>query len=156
MNMTTTAQKIGVGLAAIVLAAGITASVPSQAQDNKERVALMKDIGKNFGPIGKTVKGEMAADYAAMAKAAETIRDDAIKVATMFPEGSGGGETRALPAIWENKADFDSYFVKLASAADAFAKEAATGSMADLKASFGAIAANCGGCHKTYRAEKKK
>ena len=158
--MSTIARKFGFGLAAIVILAGASANGPAQAQDKmmamKDRVALMKELGKNLGPIGKTVKGEMAADYAALAANASVIRDNAMKLHDLFPEGSGGGESRALPAIWEKKADFDSYFVKLASAADAFAKEAATGSMADLKASFGAMASNCGGCHKAYRAEKKE
>jgi cytochrome c556 len=158
MNMKATARKFGFGIVAIVVAAGVSAGVSAQAQDKmmamKDRVALMKENGKNLGPIGKTVKGEMAADYAALAANAAAIRDNAMKLKDMFPEGSGGGESRALPAIWENKADFNASLVKLASAADAFAKEAATGSMADLKASFGAIAGNCAGCHKSYRAEK--
>lgn len=158
--MKAAARKFGFGLAAIVVAAGVTAGVSAQAQDKmmamKDRVALMKEMGKNLGPIGKTVKGEMAADYAALAANAAAIRDNAMKLKDLFPEGSGGGESRALPAIWENKADFEGYLVKLASAADAFAKEAAMGSMANIKASFGAMAANCGGCHKTYRAEKKE
>ena len=158
MNTMSVTRLIGFGLAAAVLAAGMTVNAPSQAQDKmmmmKDRVALMKEMGKNLGPIGKTVKGEMAADYAALAMNASVIRDTAKKVEAMFPADSGGGESRALPAIWEKKADFDAYWGKLAGAADAFAKEAATGSMADLKASFGAIASNCGGCHKAYRAEK--
>ena len=159
MKTNNVTRTFGLGLAALVLMAGASLTAPAQAQDNmmlmKDRVALMKTMGKNLGPIGKTVKGEMAADYAALAQNAQAIHDATMKVKDMFPEGSGGGESRALPAIWENKADFDSYFVKLASASEAFAKEASTGSMADLKASFGAIASNCGGCHKTYRAAKE-
>ena len=148
MKISTATQKLAYGLTAIVFAAGLAASSPSQADEYPERVNLMKDMGKNLGPIGKAVKGEMAADYPAMAKMAAAIRDDSLKLKDMFPAGTDVGDTRALPVIWEKKADFDAYFDKLASAADALAKEAATGSVADLKASFAAVASNCGGCHK--------
>ncbi len=159
MKITFVPRKFGLGLAAIVVAAGVAAGTPSQAQDNmmmKERVALMKNNGKNLGIIGKAIKGEMAVDLAALGAAAANIGKNANKLKSLFPAGSGGGESRALPAIWEKRADFDAFLVKLASASDAFAREAATGKMANLKASFGAMASNCGGCHKVYRAEKKK
>ena len=159
MKIISVLRKSGLGVAAIIIAAGMSATAPSQAQDNmmmmKDRVALMKEMGKNLGMIGKAVKGEMAVDLAALGPAAATISANATKLKGMFPEGSGGGESRSLPAIWEKKDDFDGYFDKLASAGDAFAKEAASGSMANLKASFGAIASNCGGCHKPYRAAKE-
>ena len=151
-------QKVGLGATVIVLAAAISAGSVSQAQDtmelSKERVALMKEMGKNLGMIGKVVKGETEADYPALADAAEVIRDNAIKVRGMFPAGSGGGDTRALPVIWEKKADFDDGFTKLADAAGAFATEANTGGMANIQASFGAMAGTCGACHRVYRAPK--
>lgn len=156
MNTITVTRKLGFGLAAIIVAAGVSVSAPAQAQDNKQRVALMKELGKNLGPIAKTMKGEMAADYAAMSTSAAKIRDNSKLLTDLFPAGSGGGETRALPAIWEKNDEFQGYFRKLIDAADAFSKEAATGKMANLKASFGAMASNCGGCHKNFRAEKKK
>jgi cytochrome c556 len=159
MNRTTVARKLGLGLAAIIVAAGLSASVSSHAQDNmmlmKDRVALMKAMGKNLGMIGKAAKGETTADYPALSEAAAVIRDNAGKLKGMFPTGSGGGESRALPAVWQDKADFDARLVKLANAADAFANDAASKQMNDLQASFGAVASNCGGCHKMYRAEKK-
>jgi len=152
-------RKGAIGVAAVAFATCLMTASPSQAADNmmmmKDRVALMKEMGKNLGMIGKAVKGEMAVDLAALGPAAATISANATKLKGMFPEGSGGGESRSLPAIWEKKDDFDGYFDKLASAGDAFAKEAASGSMANLKASFGAIASNCGGCHKPYRAAKE-
>jgi len=62
------------------------------------------------------------------------------------------GDTAALPAIWDNKADFEARFAKFS----ADAKEA-QGSVKDLdtfKATFSAITKNCGGCHEMYRAKK--
>jgi len=68
----------------------------------------------------------------------------------LFPETSKtGGDTAALPAIWENKADFDAKLTKLANEA-----KAAEGKVTDLdsfKAQFTEVQKNCGGCHQTYR-----
>jgi cytochrome c556 len=158
MKFHSVSRRLGLGVAAIVAAAALSAVAPTQAQDKmmamKDRVATMKDNGKNLGTIGRMVKGEMAADFAVIASAASAINGNAMKLKGLFPEGSGGGESRALPAIWENKADVNAKLTSLAEASDALAKEAATGSVANLQASFGAIASTCGACHKAYRAEK--
>ena len=158
MKSISVTRKLGLGATAIVLAAAISVASTSHAQNtmelSKERVALMKEMGKNLGMIGRVVKGEMEADYPNLADAAEVIRDNAIKVRGLFPPGSGGSETRALPVIWEKKADFDEGFTKLADAAGAFAVEANTGGMVNIETSFRAMAATCGACHREYRAEK--
>ncbi len=64
-----------------------------------------------------------------------------------------GGDTAALPAIWENKADFEARLAKFGTAA----KEA-EGKVKDLdglKATWAGFAKdNCGGCHEKYRAKK--
>jgi cytochrome c556 len=71
----------------------------------------------------------------------------------LFPETSKtGGETAALPKVWETKADFDARFVKFAKdAADAAStiKDEAT-----FKAAFPEVGKNCGGCHESYRAKR--
>ena len=159
MKINSLGRKTAFGAAAVIAAIGIAATTSAPAQNtmmvSKERIALMKEMGKNLGMIGKAVKGEMAVDLAQLGPAAAVISTNATKLKDMFHAGSGGGDTRALPIIWDKKAEYDAFFVDLASASDAFAKEAATGTMANLKASFGAIAKNCGGCHKVYRAPKK-
>ena len=70
----------------------------------------------------------------------------------LFPDDSKtGGGTNALPAIWDNKADFNARFAK-------FSKDVAT-AVATTKdeASFKKIAPtvfeNCGGCHELYKAK---
>ena len=62
------------------------------------------------------------------------------------------GETAALPAVWEKKADFDAKFAKFgADAKDAGAKVT---DEASFKAIFPTVQKNCGGCHETYRMKK--
>ena len=63
-----------------------------------------------------------------------------------------GGDTAALPAIWDNKADFDAKFTKFG--ADAKAAQGAVKDLDTFKAAFGGLTKNCGGCHETYRAKK--
>ena len=70
---------------------------------------------------------------------------------TLFPPGSGGRDTEALPAIWENPEDF-------AQRVDAFREAAAN--LNDVVGKGGALgpAVNrtgqtCRGCHDEYRAE---
>ncbi|MGZ0189413.1 MAG: cytochrome c [Alphaproteobacteria bacterium] len=44
----------------------------------------------------------------------------------------------------------------LETSANALAGVAARGNRDEIKASFGAMAKNCGACHKAYRTPKKK
>ena len=94
---------------------------------------------------GKTLY-DAAAAKAALEKAAAAAED----FPNHFPEGSDQGDTEALPAIWQNKADFDAKAMKLA--ADARAAAAATDQGEDaFKAAAGAMFGNCKGCHEVYR-----
>lgn len=70
---------------------------------------------------------------------------------TLFPPGSGGRDTEALPAIWENPEDF-------AKRVDAFREAAAN--LNDVVGKGGALGPAvkrmgqaCKGCHDEYRAE---
>jgi cytochrome c556 len=77
-------------------------------------------------------------------------------LAGLFPEGSAGPDSRALPSIWANKADFTAK-------ANAFGDSAARLKQladADDKAGFAAqapvVARGCNSCHSLYRAEERK
>jgi cytochrome c556 len=77
-------------------------------------------------------------------------------IAGLFPQGSSGPDSRALPAVWANKADF----VAKASAFGDSAAQLKTLSDAGDKAGFAAqaavVARGCNGCHSLYRAEERK
>ena len=67
------------------------------------------------------------------AKAAlTTMSDNAAKMPALFPATSKTGDTAALPAIWENKADFDAKMAKFS--ADA---KAAAGKVTDVESTQG-------------------
>ena len=79
---------------------------------------------------------------------------DAAKIMpTLFPETSKtGGDTAALPKIWEDRADFDARWAKLGKDADAAAAKITD--EASFKVAYADVSKNCGGCHETYRARK--
>jgi cytochrome c556 len=144
---------IRIVLAVAAVAFGVTAVV-AQSDPIAARKALMKANGDQAKIAGAMAKGEAPFDLAKVQVVFATFADSAAKMPALFPDNSKtGGETAALPAIWENKADFDAKmaaFGKNAIAAKTEIKDADA-----LKAKWGAFAKeNCGGCHEKYRAKK--
>ena len=130
---------------------GVTTIVFAQSGNPiDDRKALMKGNASAAGTISRMLKGEAPYDKAAAEKALQQIKMSGEKGPSLYPAGSDKGDTRALPKIWENKADFDARFAKLAKEAEA--AMAKTGSVNELKAAFGPIGQGCGGCHQEYRA----
>lgn len=120
-----------------------------------DRQALMKERGKLVGGLAKVVKGESAFDAAAVLDQLKALEANAQKfdVAALFPAGSDKGDTEAAPKIWEDFAGFKAAEDKyLNNVKDAVA--AAPDSVDALKTSFGAVTANCGGCHQPFRLKK--
>jgi len=67
----------------------------------------------------------------------------------LWPDNSKSGDTASLPAVWENKADFDAKLAKLSS--DAKTQDASVKDLDSFKAAMAEVGKNCGGCHNTYR-----
>ena len=120
-----------------------------------DRQAIMKANGKAVGAIAPMVKGEKPFDAAVVLDALKTLSEDAqkIDVAALFPEGTDKGDTEASPKIWEDMAGFQAKVEKFR-ADTAAAVAAAPADLDALKAEFGKVAANCGGCHETFRIKK--
>lgn len=121
-----------------------------------ERQALMKANGKAASVLAPIVKGEKPFDEAAVMAALTELNQNAqkIDVAALFPAGSDKGDkTTAAPKIWEEPAEFQAKVDKF-KADTAAAVAAAPKDVDALKAQFGAIGANCGGCHETFRIKK--
>ena len=102
--------------------------------------------------IAAMVKGEAPFDGAAVNAAFTQWSATAAALPKLFPDNSKtGGETRALPKIWEDKKGFDAHIAAFAKAASARPKDAEA-----LKAAFPAVSKACGDCHEGYRAAAKK
>ena len=138
-------------LAVTALALGL--SVATAQDPIAARKALMKENGKMSQQAAKFIKGEEPFDLAKAQAILAQYQDAAAKMPNLFPDNSKtGGETAALPAVWEKKADVDAKFAKFgADAKDAAAK---VKDEASFKEAFPAVQKNCGGCHETYRMKK--
>lgn len=142
--------------AALVLGLLPAALAPALAQNAaviKERKANFKAMADAAKPTGAMLKGEADFDLAAVKNAIKVFQEKAPLQGKLFPDDSKEGEkTEALPVIWENKADFEERFQKLAEAA-----KAAETSITDedtFQQEWPKVMGNCGSCHKKYRKPK--
>jgi cytochrome c556 len=143
---------IRVLIAVAAVAVGATAVI-AQQDAIASRKALMKATGGQTAIASKMVKGEEPFDLAKAKAVFTTYEDTAAKMPGLFPPNSKeGGDTTASPKIWEAKADFDARFAKFG--ADAKAAGAKVTNLDTLKAAFGDVTKNCGGCHNDYRVKK--
>ena len=145
-------QMKRLALAATLLAVGGSLAF-AQQDPIAARKALMKKNGDEAKIGTQFMKGEAPFDLAKAKAIFAAYQDAASKMPNLFPDNSKtGGDTAALPAIWEKKADVDAKFKKLGEDA----KDAATKvtDEASFKAVFPTVQKNCGGCHETYRLKK--
>lgn len=138
-------------LSLAVLAFGVSAVA---AQDPiAARKDVMKAMGKETRTGGMMAKGDEPFDLAKAKAIFAAYQDGAAKAVTLFPDTSKtGGDTEALPKIWEAKADFDARFAKFG--ADAKAAADSVKDLDSFKVAFGGLTRGCAGCHETYRMKK--
>ena len=135
-------------LAVAVAALGVTAVV-AQGDPIAARKTAMKENGNQARIAREMIEGKQPFDLAAAKKVLTTFAGVADKMKPLFPDSSKSGDTAALPAIWENKVDFDAKMAKFS--ADAKDGEGKVKDLDSLKAVMGDVGKNCGGCHNTYR-----
>jgi cytochrome c556 len=136
-------------LAVTVFAFGISAVV-AQGDPIAARKALMKTNGDQNRIGTEMIDGKRPFDLNAAKGIFTTFADSGEKAKALFPDNSKtGGDTASLPAVWENKADFDAKLTKCSNESKAAA--AATTNLDTFKAQIAEVRKNCGGCHTPYR-----
>jgi cytochrome c556 len=139
---------IRIVLAVAALSMGATALV-AQSDPIAARKAIMKANGDQNRIGTEMIEGKRPFNVDAAKKVFSTFADSE-KAKSLWPDNSKtGGDTASLPAIWENKADFEAKLVKFS--ADAKAAAAATTNLDSFKAQIVEVRKNCGGCHRPYR-----
>ena len=139
-------------LAVAAIAVGVTAVV-AQSDPIAARRQHMKDLGAQTKTGVAMAKGEIPYDQAKAQAIFATYVEAGGKIPDLFPDTSKtGGDTAALPAIWENKADFKAKADKLV--ADAKAAQTSVKDADTFKGTFSGLTKDCGSCHETYRAKK--
>lgn len=142
---------LGAGLFGLAQAQQQTVQVPADGMI-AARQAAYDLMGAMFGDIKRALDAKVT-DVKPFKANAEAIGNWAKNVPNMFPPGTEQGHgTKALPAIWSDRAGFEKAAGNLLSAADQLAKAADANDAAAFTAAFQATGQACGGCHRNYRA----
>ena len=140
------AGTIGLAAAGAALAATPADMIHARQQNYKQIGKAMKGIGdelKGGSPSVPTIQAD-----------AKTIATLAPQVPSWFPKGTGpeaGVKTGALPAIWQNNADFQVAAKNFAVAAQNFNAVAAKGDLAQIADAQRALGGACKSCHERFR-----
>lgn len=135
--------------AVAVLAFAATALV-AQSDPIAARKSLMKGNGDQNRVATEMLEGKRPFNLDEAKKVLATFAETGEKAPALFPDDSKtGGDTGALPAIWENKTDFQARLAKFAQ--DSKAAGDATKDLDSFKVQITEVRKNCGGCHQTYR-----
>jgi cytochrome c556 len=136
-------------LGVAVLAFGTTALV-AQTDPIAARKALMKTNGDQNRIATEMLEGKRPFNLDEAKKIFVVFAEAGEKAPALFPDNSKtGGDTAALPPVWENKADFNAKLAKFASESKAAGD--ATKDLDTFKVQITEVRKNCGGCHQTYR-----
>ena len=142
-----------VRLMAMALGAAALAGTVALAQSGDviaERRAGFKRMGEHMQAMKAVV------DNKGDARPLTATIDDMIawyrSVPGRFPPGSDRGDTRALPAIWAEKATFDTVANNMVNQLQVLRTAAASGDAGAFATAYGQTGQTCGTCHRPYRA----
>ncbi len=146
-------------LSSAVAAAALAVTLPAAAQFRnaeaaiKYRQSVMAVQQHHLGRIFAMANGRMPFD-AAVAASDAAVLDVIDKLPFVaFIDGSDKGDTRALPAIWTERAKFDAAAQKMVDDVTKLNAAAKTGNLDQIKTAVGAVAQSCKACHDSYRKE---
>lgn len=143
------------GVAAI-LGMGAAQGVLAQAKPDvlvKQRQAVMTLQFKYFGPLFGVAQGRVPYN-AAMVQRNAGLLDNLSRMAwDGFEPSTTGEKSRALPAIYENKAKFMQYATQLENETSKLVTVSRSGDEAAVKAQIGAVGKVCGACHDDFRSK---
>lgn len=149
--MLRTRHLAAIGLSALLLAPALVShDVLAQDDPIAQRKAIMEDVGDATRSGVPMARGQAPFDLETARNVFAVYVDAAARMPDLFPEGTEtGGDTRALPAIWENKAEFVALFEEWG-AASAAGLEGTT-DLASFQAALGEATQSCRTCHTDYR-----
>ncbi len=107
--------------------------------------------GANLGDLKRAVDARTA-DVKPFKANAEAILAWSKVIPALFPKGTEK-DTKALPAVWSDRAGFEKAAANLSAAAETLVKAADANDPAAFAIAFKATADACGACHRPYRAK---
>ena len=100
---------------------------------------------------GMTLRGAAGLSGEQAVAAATSLLQNFTNLPDLFKEGSNTDNSKALPAVWENWADFRARFDHNAETAARMLVAAQSGDTATYTAAIQELGDSCGSCHMTYR-----
>lgn len=146
-------KAFSIAWAAVAIAAASPAMAQFQKPEDavKYRKGTFTVMAAHFSRIGAMANGrvpfdaKVAAENAALVETLSKLPWDA------FGPGTDKGDTRALPAIWTEQAQFKAGADKFQAEAARLNAAAKTGNLDAIKTAFGAVGQSCKACHDNYR-----
>ncbi|CAN5625189.1 hypothetical protein BH10PSE14_BH10PSE14_21980 [soil metagenome] len=114
------------------------------------RQAAFRLSGAVFGGMKPAI--DRGDDVKTLVPASKALAGWARALPGLFPDGSDGAATKALPNVWSDKAGFAKAAAAYADAADKLATLAAAGDQPGFAAQWGVVRQSCKACHDTYHA----
>lgn len=143
-------MKASLLVAAVVAATVGGTLVHAQTDVVKARQQLMMDNQDALDRIFAMADGKVAFNAAEVKAALTKYATDYATLPSLFPDGSNGTGSKALPAVWSNKPGFAQRAQRLSDDAKAAAMTATTREGLNGPALF-AVARDCTDCHMQFR-----
>lgn len=141
----------GLGLVAMV---GTAAAQADLARTVTERREGLRGVGQHMEAMAAIARA--GSDPRPAVERVEAVQRFFVNFGQRFPagtqQGAPGIETRALPAIWTDRAGFDRAEAALPARLTALREAAASGNAQNFAQALQATGAACGDCHRPYRA----
>ncbi len=141
-----------IALGAVIMLTAIGVARADGLDPIPVRQAGMALTGGDFAFIRSVVAAK--GDVKALEVPAKAMAKWAAVIPAVFPAGSDkGGDTKALPEIWSDRAGFEKSAMTMGAAADKLAIAAKAGDADAVALDTKALGDSCGACHKAYRAK---
>ncbi|WP_051213092.1 cytochrome c [Rubritepida flocculans] len=141
----------GLGLFAMIGAAAAQADLARIVTERREG---LRAVGQHMEALQAIARS--GGDPRPAVERIEAVQRFFVNFGQRFPagtqQGAPGIETRALPAIWTDRAGFDRAEAALAPRLAALREAAAGGNAQAFGQALQAAGAACGDCHRPYRA----
>ncbi len=138
---------------ATILSLVANATTAATTEDTiKYRHAIMEGMSSHVAAIMMIATGKIDARQH-LQEHADAVQSLSEQLNLLFPEGSGGSETEALPAIWEDGEKFNAAIVKMQETAQALQQAAGSDDNKAIMGAFAKAGKSCKGCHEKFRAE---
>lgn len=150
-------KLLSAGIAVAVGAgAGYALNAFAQAKPEvlvKQRQAVMVLQSKYYGPLAAMAKGKAPYNAQVVQRNAGFLDNLSRMPWDGFAPSTRNEKSKALPAVYDNKAKFDEAASRLENEASKLVAVSRSGDEAAVKAQVGALGKVCGACHNDFRAK---